>query len=295
MYRTVRACDVCGRRFRIRCANQLRCSEKCKKKGEQRKAAEFNAKYQAAEGFRERYNARRRAWRKQNREREREKDRQYVEANRTRISRRTAEYQKKRRRKRQQIDSEYISEGTLKDYLRAYYRANRERLQEANREWRKRNPERSLESDRRWRRENRERVNARLADRRKRDPVVRLVIYVRNRITRSLRLAKASKTSSTHKYVGLTGPELMAYLLAHPNNRPRFTAENYGAAWHCDHIRPLASFDLADAEQAAAAFHYTNLQPMSAKENLSKGSLLDGQRHRYGKPARMKRRGKPTT
>jgi len=43
---------------------------------------------------------------------------------------------------------------------------------------------------------------------------------------------------------------------------------------HIDHIRPCASFDLTVPEQQMECFHYTNLQLLPAKENISKGAKL---------------------
>ena len=40
--------------------------------------------------------------------------------------------------------------------------------------------------------------------------------------------------------------------------------------WHIDHIRPCSSFDLTDPEQQKQCFHYTNMQPLWAIDNLKK-------------------------
>ena len=55
--------------------------------------------------------------------------------------------------------------------------------------------------------------------------------------------------------------------------------DNYGIeGWHMDHIIALANFDLQDPEQFKRACHYTNLQPMWAKENISWGAKNKGVR-----------------
>lgn len=51
--------------------------------------------------------------------------------------------------------------------------------------------------------------------------------------------------------------------------------ENYGrAGWHIDHVRPCASFDLTQETQQKICFHYTNLQPLWAADNIRKGDKV---------------------
>lgn len=53
------------------------------------------------------------------------------------------------------------------------------------------------------------------------------------------------------------------------------TWENQGE-WHLDHIQPLSSFDLEDVDQLAVACHYSNLQPLWARDNLIKSNKRKG-------------------
>ncbi len=48
---------------------------------------------------------------------------------------------------------------------------------------------------------------------------------------------------------------------------------NYGQ-WHLDHKIPCVSFDLSKVEEQKKCFNYTNLQPLWAFDNISKGAKV---------------------
>lgn len=97
----------------------------------------------------------------------------------------------------------------------------------------------------------------------------RLKRNLRSRLYQALTAVRAGKKVSAVKDLGCSVPELIKHLEA--RFKLGMTWDNYGQ-WHVDHIRPLASFNLTDAEQQKAACHYNNLQPLWAAENISKGS-----------------------
>jgi hypothetical protein len=52
------------------------------------------------------------------------------------------------------------------------------------------------------------------------------------------------------------------------------TLDNYGE-WHVDHIRPCSSFDLSIPSEQEKCFHFSNLQPLWAIDNLRKSDKYD--------------------
>jgi hypothetical protein len=109
--------------------------------------------------------------------------------------------------------------------------------------------------------------------RRQSDPQYRLRCALAGRVSTALRKQYGQKAAKTMALVGCTIPELMAHLEA--QFLPGMTWDNHSLdGWHVDHIRPCASFDLTDPEQQRECFHYTNLQPLWAFDNISKGDKL---------------------
>ena len=49
--------------------------------------------------------------------------------------------------------------------------------------------------------------------------------------------------------------------------------ENRGIVWQLDHIKPLASFDLAQRNQLLEACHFTNLQPLTINDHKLKTAM----------------------
>jgi hypothetical protein len=83
----------------------------------------------------------------------------------------------------------------------------------------------------------------------------------------------SSKSKSTLELLGCNLDQLKQYI--ETLFKPGMTWGNHSKfGWHLDHIIPCSSFDLTDVEQQKKCFHYTNLQPLWAKDNIKKGSKL---------------------
>lgn len=112
-----------------------------------------------------------------------------------------------------------------------------------------------------------ERVNKRSVEytrnKRKQDVEYALHHNIRCNLSRALRITEETKIKRSLDYVGCTIEQLKNHLASQFNGR--FNWDTFGNEWAIDHIVPLAS--RLPVELTA---HYTNLQPLSIKENNAK-------------------------
>jgi hypothetical protein len=127
-----------------------------------------------------------------------------------------------------------------------------------------------------WRKENREKIQETNNNYNRRrliiDPEYKLLKTLRSRVGSALKSQSAYKNKQLVELVGCDSGFLKGYLEA--KFKDGMSWENHGE-WHIDHIKPCSSFNLLDDEQQKLCFHYTNLQPLWDKENLSKGNKID--------------------
>jgi len=104
-------------------------------------------------------------------------------------------------------------------------------------------------------------------NRRKTDLVYKIKCNLRRRLNHALK--SNYKSGSAIKDLGCSIEEFKKYIES--KFQEGMTWENYGYyTWHIDHIKPLVKFDLTKREQLLEACHYTNLQPLWAKDNRIK-------------------------
>lgn len=153
-----------------------------------------------------------------------------------------------------------------KTYTQEYQNTHKEQRIAAAHASYQRNKEKVKVRTSAYAKEHREYRSAQVKDRLRSDPIFKLMHSMRTR-TRALIY---NKSQHTLELLGCNGVEFAAYL--ETKFTPEMNWSNHGKLWHIDHIVPLSWFDLTDKEQQKQAFHYTNCQPMLAKDNLSKGN-----------------------
>ena len=98
------------------------------------------------------------------------------------------------------------------------------------------------------------------------NPTWRMIENLRRRLRYCLQGRRKEK--NTMHLVGCSSVDLRLHI--EKQFLPNMKWENYGK-WHIDHIIPCSSFDFSKSGEQEKCFHYTNLRPLWAVDNLIKG------------------------
>ena len=102
------------------------------------------------------------------------------------------------------------------------------------------------------------------------DPLYKFSKRIRTNIREALRKKGWAKTTGTQELLGADFETVKSYI--EKQFIKGMTWDNHGE-WHFDHIIPINSANTI--EEMIPLFHYVNLQPMWASENISKSDDFD--------------------
>lgn len=230
-------------------------------------------------------------------ERKKEYDKKYREINRKKINEKNREYHKKNKQKEKDYRTEnkekikeqrkeYLSKNKqyVSEQAKNRYKNNKQKLSNKAKERYKNNKEEISNKQKEYYENNKEKrqkyrkINKEYfkeyykeyqKNRKKIDPLFKLRCGVVSLILSSIKNKGYTKKSKTYQMLGCTYEEFKQHL------ERQFTLgmtwENQGK-WHLDHIYPVSL--AKDEEELIKLNHYTNFQPMWAKDNMSKGNKI---------------------
>jgi hypothetical protein len=253
----------------------------CTKCEEEKPLEEFHKKKSSKDGHRtqckECKNEAGRKYHKENRDQISKKWKTKYQENKGKESERKKKYRQENKEHVLEIEKKYREDKgeNLKDYLKEYREENKEQIKEQGKEYREENKEQIKENNKRYYEENKEQIKVQRRtyqrDKRKNDPLYRITQSLRGRVGSAIKKAWGTKSTRTLELLGCDIDAVRDHL--EKQFQEGMSWDNYGE-WHIDHILPCASFDLTDPEQQKKCFNYTNLQPLWAKDNLSKGATI---------------------
>jgi len=138
---------------------------------------------------------------------------------------------------------------------REYYWKNRGTLLAKQKEWRRKNPDKA---------------RAGVAKFYKKRPEAKIAHRFRLRLNKILG-SKKPKDLTVFNLFGCSYETLRRHI--EKQFKPGMSWDNRGKKWHVDHIVPISLYEKDDL---ISANHYSNLRPMFASDNISRGNRLKG-------------------
>lgn len=166
-----------------------------------------------------------------------------------------------------------ICKKCIKEYNSIRYKKYKDKMLLQSKRWVEKNKNQVKKNKQLWYEKNKEEFLQKSLQykkhRYKTDLSYRLTCNLRRRLHRAI--DGKLKNESALKLLGCSIEQLKLHLEKQFDKGMNW--ENYGK-WHIDHIKPCASFDLSLESEQKICFHFTNLQPLWAKDNIRKSNKL---------------------
>jgi len=203
--------------------------------------------------------AKKREYRDKNKVKLAAKKREYRGKNKETIAAKKREYRDKNKERLAAKGCKYYQENKekIKERVSRYYQENKEKCNARQCKYDEKNKEKITVYKKTWSRKKR-----------KEDPQFRMSGRIRAGVRNSLIKAKLKKNNRTFKYISCSPSFLLERL-----ERQRIE-RGLNEDYHIDHMMPIDSFDLTNAEELRRCWHWSNLQALLPKENLRKGKQI---------------------
>lgn len=181
-----------------------------------------------------------------------------------------ATHKELKRKQNQRYIEKHKEEIRVKNKL--YKQTHKKQIKEYNRQYLIEHPNKGTEYYRLHKDKINELRRKRYAERKREDKLFSLKSNIRGAIRKSVKNRtnySFSKDKTTEEILGCSIDDFIKYLES--KFEPGMSVKNHGE-WHIDHIIPLSS--AKSKEEVYRLCHYTNLQPLWAKDNLHKADRV---------------------
>lgn len=172
------------------------------------------------------------------------------------------------KRSNQKDGLDYYCKDCSREKSNAYRERNKEKIKERKKAEYEKNKEHYSAYKKEWKKKNRDRLREQKKKFRHENPIAAFISSFRGRTNKLLSHKKNGKPR-TMDFVGCSTDILRQHIES--QFKKGMSWDNYGE-WHIDHIIPLQC--AIDMDEVFTLCHYTNLQPLWAKDNLSKSSKM---------------------
>lgn len=151
----------------------------------------------------------------------------------------------------------------VREKNKIYREKNKERLKEKQKIYIKKNKDKIKEKSQQYYQDNKEKIHKKQKIKRRTNHLFRTANNLRRRINHFIKF----KDKSFEEIVGINLKDFLIYLESKFTDNMSW--DKMGKEIHIDHIIPLSS--AKNESELYKLCHYTNLQPLWAKDNLRKG------------------------